>query len=83
MNILSAQEVKRRGVGAVEDILHRGPVHILKNNRPRYVIMKEDDYALLMADLAEARLAASLADVKAGRIRRGPAAKLLAELERR
>jgi PHD/YefM family antitoxin component YafN of YafNO toxin-antitoxin module len=83
MNILAAQEVKRRGVAAVDDLIGKGPVHILKNNRPRYVIMKEDEYAILMTDLAEARLAASEADLKAGRVHRGTANKLFAELERR
>jgi len=33
--------------------------------------------------LAEARLAASEADLKAGRVRRGTANKLIAELERK
>jgi hypothetical protein len=41
-------------------------VRIVKNNRPRYVVMSEAEYDSMMDDLAEARLAASEADLKAG-----------------
>ncbi|TAN37718.1 MAG: hypothetical protein EPN23_04165 [Verrucomicrobia bacterium] len=37
----------------------------------RYVVMREADFELLMSDLAEARRAASEADLKAGRVRKG------------
>jgi hypothetical protein len=35
MNIVPAQEIKRRGIAAVDEALARGPVHIVKNNRPQ------------------------------------------------
>jgi len=82
MNMISAQEIKRRGMAAVDELLDQGPVRIVKNNRPRYVVMSETDYDSMMNDLAEARLAASEADLKAGRIRRGSAAALMAELRK-
>jgi PHD/YefM family antitoxin component YafN of YafNO toxin-antitoxin module len=82
MNMIAAQEIKRRGMAAVDTLLHQGPVRIVKNNRPRYVIMRETEYDHLMNDLAEARLAASEADLKAGRIRKGTAAELMAELRK-
>jgi len=81
MNMLAAQEIKRRGIAAVDGLIGKGPVRIVKNNRPRYVVMSADEYETLMADLSEARLAASEADLKAGRVRRGSAARLIAELE--
>ncbi|MEI6632707.1 MAG: prevent-host-death protein [Chlamydiota bacterium] len=81
MNILAAQEIKRRGIAAVDGLIGKGPVRIVKNNRPRYVVMSEEEYETLMADLSEARLAASEADLKAGRVRRGSAARLIAELK--
>ncbi len=34
MNLLSAQEIKRRGISAVDEALSRGLVHIIKNNVP-------------------------------------------------
>ena len=80
MNMIAAQEIKRRGMAAVDRLLDQGPVRIVKNNRPRYVVMRDTEFDVLMGDLAEARLAASAADLKAGRIRKGTAANLMAEL---
>ena len=82
MNMIAAQEIKRRGMAAVDELLANGPVRIVKNNRPRYVVISQEDYDTLMTDLAEARLVASEADLKAGRIRRGSAADLMKELRR-
>ena len=82
MNMIAAQEVKRRGIAAVDDLLAQGPVQIVKNNSPRYVVISEKDYETLMTDLAEARLAASEADVKAGRVHRGSSTALMAELRK-
>jgi PHD/YefM family antitoxin component YafN of YafNO toxin-antitoxin module len=66
----------------VDDLLAKGPVHIVKNNRPRYVVMSEVEFDVIMSDLAEARLAASAADLKAGRVRKGTATQLMAELRK-
>jgi PHD/YefM family antitoxin component YafN of YafNO toxin-antitoxin module len=77
MSIIPVQEIKRRGMGAVDDALKNGPVHLIKNNRAEYVVMAEKDYQQLMNDLMEARLAASEQDLKSGRISRGTAADLM------
>ncbi len=47
MNILPAQEIKRRGVKAIELALKRGPVHIFKNNTPSCVVLTEAQYTIL------------------------------------
>lgn len=47
MNTIPAQEIKRRGISALDEMLKEGPVHVIKNNRPRYVVMTEEDYARL------------------------------------
>ncbi len=80
MSTISAQEIKRRGIGAVDDTLKDGPVHVLKRNRATYVVMSEEQYRHLVDDLTEARLAASEADLRAGRVRRGSASDLMAQL---
>ena len=82
MNTVRAREIKRRGMRAVDEALTQGPVHVMRSNRPQYVVLSETDYEALLSDLAEARLARSEADVKAGRVRRGTAAKLMAELRK-
>jgi hypothetical protein len=80
MNMLAAQEIKRCGIGAVDGMIVNGPVFVIKNNHPRYVVLREEDYAGLLSELAASRLAASESDLKAGRVRRGSSGKLMKEL---
>jgi PHD/YefM family antitoxin component YafN of YafNO toxin-antitoxin module len=47
MRTLSAREIKRRGVAAIEELLGQGPVHILKNNRLACVVLSEAEYERL------------------------------------
>jgi len=82
MNTVTAQEIKRRGISAVDEALANGPVRVIRNNRPRYVVLLEEDYEILLNDLAEARLSASEADLKAGRVHRGTAVQLMADLRK-
>lgn len=73
MNVVPAQEIKRRGIAAVDEALALGPVHIIKNNRPQYVVLTEENYNELVETQQEATLArikASLEDAKAGRVTR-------------
>lgn len=73
MNIVPAQEIKRRGMVAVDEALAEGPVHIIKNNRPQYVVLTEERYNELLEMQEEAvlaRIKASLEDAKAGRTTR-------------
>ncbi len=83
MNTIPAQELKRRGIAAVDGLIESGDVHVIRNNRPEYVILSEERYRELVAEAEEAyvaRVKASLEDVKAGRVRRGTTADLLKEL---
>ena len=73
MNVVPAQEIKRRGIAAVDEALAEGPVHIIKNNRPQYVVLTEERYAELLEaqeEAALARIRASLEDARAGRVTR-------------
>ncbi len=47
MNILTAAELKRRGMAAIEEGLRRGPVHLVKRNRPAAVVISEGEYLRL------------------------------------
>jgi len=47
-NIISAQELKRRGISAVDGALRKGPVHVIRRNRPSYVILSEEGYQRLI-----------------------------------
>ena len=46
-NTLTAAERKRRGMAAIEEGLRRGPVHIVKRNKPATVVLSEDEYQRL------------------------------------
>lgn len=73
MNAIAAQDIKRKGISAVDDALKTGPVHVIKNNQPQYVVMTEIRYRELIEaedEAYNARIRASLEDVKAGRVRR-------------
>ena len=73
MNSIPAQDIKRRGISAVDEALRNGPVHVIKNNRPSYVVLTEAAYAELLEssqDAARARLRKSLEDLEACRTHR-------------
>ena len=73
MNSIPAQDIKRRGISAVDEALRDGAVHVIKNNRPSYVVLTEAAYAELLQssqDAARARLRESLNDLEAGRTNR-------------
>lgn len=73
MNSIPAQEIKRRGISAVDEALRDGPVHIIKNNQPSYVVLTESAFAELLQvhqEAARESLRASLEDLKAGRTNR-------------
>lgn len=55
-NTITANEIKRRGISAVDDALLKGPVHVIQRNRPRYVILSQEEYQRL-AHLPQARTA--------------------------
>lgn len=73
MKTIAAQDIKRKGMSAVDEALKEGPVHVIKNNRPQYVVLSEERYQDLLIAEEEAhrsRIRASLEDLKAGRVKR-------------
>jgi len=85
MNAIPAQEIKRRGIAAVDELIAKGDVHVIRNNQPQYVVLSEERYQELMVAEQEAyyaRVRASLEDVKAGRVKKfKTAADLLKALD--
>lgn len=80
MNTIPAQEINRRGIAAVDDLIANGPVHVIRNNQPQYVVLTEQRYQDLLEvedEAYEARILASLEDLKAGRVTRGTAEDLI------
>lgn len=80
MVAMPVQEIKRRGLSVLDDSLASGPVYVIRNNVPRYVVMSADLFREMEDALAEARVAASEADIRAGRYSKGSADKLMSEI---
>ena len=53
-NTLTSAELKRRGFAAIEEGLVRGPIQILKRNKPAAIILSPDDYQRLIAEQTSA-----------------------------
>jgi len=73
MNTIPAQDIKRRGLAAVDEVIDRGDVHVIRNNQPQYVVMSEDRYQELIAAEQKAyyaRVTESLKDVDEGRVKK-------------
>jgi PHD/YefM family antitoxin component YafN of YafNO toxin-antitoxin module len=85
MRTLSASEIKRRGIVAVEELLSQGPVHILKNSRTACVAMSEQQFAQLTAGALRRKAPSSAWEIllapaaNSGAPRRKVDAKLKAE----
>lgn len=47
-NTVTAADIKRRGMAAIEEGLRRGPVHIIKRNKPAAVVLSEGEYQRLI-----------------------------------
>ena len=83
MNAIPAQEIKRRGIAAVDELIAKGDLHVIRNNQPQYVVLSEYRYQELIVAEQEAyyaRARASLEDIKEGRVKRGTADDLIKEL---
>ncbi len=85
MNTISAQEIKRCGIGIVDDLIKQGAVHVIKNNQPQYVVLTEARYQELIATVDEVhieRIKIALTEVQAGKVKQFKNAKdLLKQIE--
>ncbi len=70
MQIIAAQDIKKRGIAAVDALAEKGPVYVVSRNQPRYVILTVDRYVEMVEEInkaTEARIALALEDYRAGR----------------
>jgi len=80
MRTIPARELKRRGVGAFDDLLQDGPVYVIKNDRPSYVLMTALQYEEFVEDQHEAEIArvrASEEEYRSGKVRTFTAQELI------
>lgn len=79
MQILSANDIKKHGVSIIEKHIKYGPVHILKHNRPVFVVLTEQDYQLLSQKSHRSGLFLMLEKTTAGKRSRESIDKQLSE----
>ena len=78
--MIPIQEIKRRGMTAVDSGLRRHEaVTGVKNNRAAYVVLTPETYEALVQEADAARLAFSLADWQEGRCKSTTVDDLMAE----
>jgi hypothetical protein len=80
MNCVQAREIKKRGIGALDEALLRGPVRIVRRDRPSCMVLSLAQFEEMQEASAEAcaaRIKAALRDVRAGRVRAVTAPELL------
>lgn len=83
MNQLTANDLKVRGVSAIEDVLaEQTEATISVRGKERFVVMEMAQYHYLRECELEAALAQSKADVAAGRTVKETAVEHLARMER-
>lgn len=81
MVTMPVQEIKRRGMSVMNRQLDGGPVWVISNNAPKYVVMYSDMFQRMEDELCALRVALSEGDVANGRVSRGTADDLMAELD--
>ena len=81
MRSIPAREIKRRGISAVDEQLKQGPVYVIKNDEPRYVVLTQEQYEELLEEDGpfEERVRASLAEIEDGQVEYKTAEELIKE----
>ncbi|TVR72229.1 MAG: type II toxin-antitoxin system Phd/YefM family antitoxin [Sphaerobacteraceae bacterium] len=85
MRSIPAREIKRRGISAVDEQLKDGPVYIIKNDEPSYVVLSKEQYEKIV-DFEDdepilERVRKSMEEYEAGQYRVVTADELIEELE--
>lgn len=77
---MPAQEIKRRGMSALNADLKSGPVYVISGNRPKYVVLFADDFRRMVHEAFVEKCHQAEADILAGRCQRGSVDDLMADI---
>ena len=77
---IPAQEIKRRGMSVLNEKLASGPVWVISNNTPKYVVLFADDFRRMRHEAFVAETLQSKADYEAGNYKVGTAKELMADI---
>ena len=76
---MPAQEIKRRGMSAMNESLAHGPVWVVSNNIPKYVVMFAEDFKRMRHEAFVNECLQSEAEYRAGHFEYTTPEKLMAE----
>jgi len=77
---IPAQEIKRRGMSVMNEKLASGPVWVISNNTPKYVVLFADDFRRMRHEAFVAETLQSKAEYRAGLGKRTTAKELMAKV---
>lgn len=77
---IPAQEIKRRGMSVLNEKLASGPVWVISNNTPKYVVLFADDFRRMRHEAFVAECLQSKAEYEAGNYKVGTAKELMADI---
>jgi PHD/YefM family antitoxin component YafN of YafNO toxin-antitoxin module len=63
---IPAQEIKRRGMSVLNEKLASGPVWVISNNKPKYVVLFADDFRRMRHEAFVDECVRSDAEYRAG-----------------
>ena len=75
-----AQEVKRRGMSVMNESLANGPVWVISNNAPKYVVMFADEFKRMRHEAFVNECLRSDAEYRAGLAKRVTPSELMADI---
>ena len=78
---MPAQVVKRRGMSALNEQLKDGPVWIISNNTPKYVVLFAEDFKRMRHEAFVNGVLESEAEYRAGHFKRGTVEELMADID--
>ena len=76
-----AQEVKRRGMSVMNESLASGPVWVISNNTPKYVVMYADEFKRMRHEAFVNECLQSDAEYRSGLAKRVTVEELMKEFD--
>ncbi len=77
---MPAQVIKRRGMSALNEQLKDGPVWVIANNTPKYVVLFADDFKRMRHEAFVNGVMESDAEYRAGLFKSGTVEELMADI---
>ena len=77
---MPAQEIKRRGMSALNADLKDGPVYVISGNKPKYVVLLAEDFKRMRHEAFVRQCNEAMAEWRAGNCKSGTVEELMADI---